>query len=183
MTDREPQSAEPMVTGTATPTSWATTQGRLRELSATYWLATVRPDGRPHVMPVLAVWVEGSLFFCAGEGTRKARNLVRNPRCVVTVEANPLDLGVEGRAAKVRHDDTLRRVAGAYASIYDWHVTVRDGAFNYAAGATVAGPPPYDVYEVTPATALGFGTDGTLTPTRWRFGEQHHQGQAGRLSM
>jgi hypothetical protein len=39
----------------------------------------------------------------------------------------------------VRHEDTLRRVAGAYASIYDWHVRVRDGAFHYAGGATTAG--------------------------------------------
>jgi hypothetical protein len=59
---------------------------------------------------------------------------VWNLRCVVTVEANPLDLVVEGRAAKVRHEDTLRRVADPYASIYDWHVTVRDDAFDYAAG-------------------------------------------------
>jgi hypothetical protein len=36
---------------------------------ATYWLATVRPDGRPHVMPILAVWVNGMLFFAAGQGT------------------------------------------------------------------------------------------------------------------
>jgi hypothetical protein len=46
-------------------------------------------------------------------------------RLVVTVETEPLDLVVETRATKVRHEDTLRRVAGAYASIYDWHVTVR----------------------------------------------------------
>jgi hypothetical protein len=58
---------------------------------------------------------------------------------VVTVETEPLDLVVEGRATKVRHEDTLRRVAGAYASIYDWHVRVRDGAFHYAGGATTAG--------------------------------------------
>jgi hypothetical protein len=176
MSDREPLSAEPMVAGTDTPTPWARTQHRLRESSATYWLATVRPDGLPHAVPVLAVWVDGGLFFCAGGGTRKARNLRRNPRCVVTVEAEPLHLVVEGKATKVRHEDTLRRVASAYASIYDWQVTVRDGAFHYAAGATIAGQPPYDLYEVTPTTAFGFGTDGTLTPTRWRFGEGRHQG-------
>jgi Pyridoxamine 5'-phosphate oxidase len=47
---------------------------------ATYWLATVRPDGRPHVMPILAVWVNGMLFFAAGQGTRKARNRMLNSR-------------------------------------------------------------------------------------------------------
>jgi hypothetical protein len=176
MTHPEPLSAEPMITGTTNPTSWAMTQDLLRESTATYWLATVRPDGLPHAVPVLAVWVDGSLYFCAGESTRKARNLVQNPRCVMTVEANPLDLVVEGRATKVRHEHALRRVAGAYASIYDWRVTVRDDAFHYSAGATAAGPPPYDVYEVIPTTAFGFGTDGTIAPTRWRFGDQLHHG-------
>jgi hypothetical protein len=36
-------------------------------------------------------------------------------------------------------------VADAYASTYGWHVTVRNGAFHDAGGATTAGPPPYDV--------------------------------------
>lgn len=166
MTHPEPLSAEPMVTGTTNPTSWAMTQDLLRESTATYWLATVRADGLPRAVPVLAVWVDGSLFFCAGESTRKARNLVRNPRCVVTVETESLDLVVQGRATKVRHEDTLRRVAGAHASIYDWHLTVRDGAFQYAAGATTIGPPPHDVYEVIPTTASSASAQTGRSPRR-----------------
>jgi nitroimidazol reductase NimA-like FMN-containing flavoprotein (pyridoxamine 5'-phosphate oxidase superfamily) len=169
MADREPLSAEAMVTGAATPTSWATAWGHLEGASATYWLATVRSNGVPHVMPVLAVWVDGRLFLCAGKGTRKAKNLALNARCVVTVEAEPIDLVVEGEAAKVRDAATLRRVADAYASTYDWHVTVRDGGFHDTEGAPTAGPPPYDVYEVMPTVAFGFGTDETFVPTRWRF--------------
>jgi hypothetical protein len=78
---------------------------------------------------------------------------------------------LQGTAVKVRDAATLRRVADAYASIYDWHVTVRDGAFHDTEGAPTAGPPPYDVYEATPTAAFGFGTDETFVPTRWRFGE------------
>lgn len=106
------------------------------------------------------------------ERTRKAKNLARNSHCVITVEEEPLDLVVEGEAAKVRDAATLRRVADAYASTYGWHVTVRDGAFHDAGGAATAGPPPYDVYEVIPTIAFGFGTDETFPPTRWRFGER-----------
>lgn len=51
-----------------------------------------------------------------------------------------------------------------------WHVTVRDGAFHGAEGAPTAGPPPYDVYEVRPATAYAFGTEEPARSTRWRFG-------------
>ena len=71
------------------------------------------------------------------------------------------------RRVKVGDPETLRRVAGAYASIYDWHVAVRDGAFHDTEGALTAGPPPYDVYEVVPATAFAFGTDESFRPTRW----------------
>jgi hypothetical protein len=63
------------------------------------------------------------LYFCAGEGTRKARNLAGNSTCVVAVEEEPLDLVVEGEAVKTRDEATLRRVADAYAAVYDWHVT------------------------------------------------------------
>jgi hypothetical protein len=100
MADLEPASAEAMTGTDATPTPWARAHGLLEESRATYWLATVRPDGRPHVMPVLAVCVEGRLYFCAGEGTRKARNLARDSTCVVAVEEEPLDLVVEGEAVK-----------------------------------------------------------------------------------
>jgi nitroimidazol reductase NimA-like FMN-containing flavoprotein (pyridoxamine 5'-phosphate oxidase superfamily) len=185
MTDHEPLSAEPMVRadpdpwyvpdddvpGATTATTWAKARVSLQKSTATYWLATVRPNGAPHVMPVLAVWVDGRLFFSAGERTRKARNLARDSRCVLTVEEEPVDLVVEGEASIVRDDATLARVADAYASIYSWQVTVRQGALDAAGGAPTAGPPPYDVYEVTPAVAFGLPVGEGLVPTRWRFRE------------
>jgi hypothetical protein len=157
MAERNPVSADPMTAGATTPTPWARARATLAEVPATYWLATVRPDGAPHVR---------------GEHTRKAINLVRDSRCVVTVEHEPLDLVLEGRAVKVRDAPTLRRVADTYARVYGWHVTVCDGASHDTEGAPTAGPPPYDVYEATPTTAFGFGTDETFVPTRWRFGER-----------
>jgi nitroimidazol reductase NimA-like FMN-containing flavoprotein (pyridoxamine 5'-phosphate oxidase superfamily) len=167
MADKEPM-AEPFRADDATVTPWAEVCAHLERAPDTYWLATVRPNGRPHVMPLLAVWVDGRLHFCASATTRKARNLARNSYCVITVENEPIDLVVEGEAAKVSDEAKLQLVADAYASKYEWPVTVRDGAF-YGDGAPTAGPPPYEVYEVTPTTAFGFGTDGTLKPTRWRF--------------
>ena len=157
MSERNPVSADPMTAGAMTPTPWARAGAILEEVSATYWSATVRPDGAPHVRPVLAVWVDGGLSFCVGEHTRKARNLVLDPRCVITVEQEPLDLVLEGRAVKVRDAPTLRRVADAYARVYGWRVTVRDGAFHDTEGAPTAGPPPHDVYEAAPTAAFGFG--------------------------
>jgi hypothetical protein len=94
---------------------------------------------------------------------------VHDPRCVLTVGCAGIDFVVEGTAARVTADDRLRRVAALYASKYDWHVTVRHGVFDGAEGAPTAGPPPYQVYALTPQVVLGFATDGTLASTRWRF--------------
>src|ERR687885_452744 len=59
------------------PWSWA--EQRL-VASRNYWLASGRPDGRPHVMPVWGVWHQRSLWFSSSRGSRKARNLAADPR-------------------------------------------------------------------------------------------------------
>jgi catechol 2,3-dioxygenase-like lactoylglutathione lyase family enzyme/uncharacterized pyridoxamine 5'-phosphate oxidase family protein len=155
----------------ASPTGWAEACRRLEDAEV-YWLSTVRPDGRPHVTPLLSVWLEGALYFCTGPSERKARNLTENPQCILTTGCNALneglDLVVEGRAARVTDDAKLRRVAAAYESKYgsDWRFTVRDGAFHHESGTAL-------VFEVAPSTAFGFGK-GEFSQTRWRFQRQKH---------
>src|SRR5262245_756668 len=61
---------------------WSFVSERLRDAGA-YWLVTVRPDGRPHVMPVWGVFVDDELYLETDPGTRKARNLVANPAVAV----------------------------------------------------------------------------------------------------
>jgi nitroimidazol reductase NimA-like FMN-containing flavoprotein (pyridoxamine 5'-phosphate oxidase superfamily) len=167
MAKNEPVAEQPFDTDFGAPAPWPEARARLAE-AQTYWLATVRPDGRPHVTPLLGVWVDGALHFVANATSRKARNLAHDAHCVITAGNPLLDLVVEGEAAKVSDDATLQRVANVYASKYGWEVTVRNGAFD-ADGAPTAGPPPYEVYEVTPTTIFAFGTDETVGSTRWRF--------------
>ncbi|GAA4685133.1 pyridoxamine 5'-phosphate oxidase family protein [Phytohabitans rumicis] len=153
----------------ATATEWV--RGR-RELAQAevYLLTTVRPDGRPHVTPLIAVWLDGALYFCTGPDERKARNLAENPHCTVitaggTALDDGLDLVVEGDAVQVTDEARLRRIAGTYESKYgnEWRFDVRDGAFlNEASGVAL-------VYEVTPVTAFGFNRAGEYSQTRWRF--------------
>ena len=131
-------------------------------------LATVSADGAPHLVPVLGVLVGGRLFLAAGGGTRKAADLARDARCVLATNADGADVVVEGTVAKVGDEDVLRRVAAAYLETYSWDVEIRDGAFQ-AEGAPTAGPPPYDVYEVRPATAFAFATGGPSASTRYAF--------------
>ncbi|HET7090446.1 MAG TPA: pyridoxamine 5'-phosphate oxidase family protein [Anaerolineae bacterium] len=134
----------------------------------TCWLATVRPDGRPHVMPLGALWVDGAIYFTAGPTTRKAKNLALNPHCVITVATYDFDLVVEGEATKVADEAKLQRIADVYAAS-GWHPTVRDGAFYAEYSAPSAGPPPWEVYEVTLTTVFALGTAEPYGATRWRF--------------
>lgn len=137
--------------------------------AASYWLATTHADGRPHVVPVLAVVTDGALGVAMNPTTRKAKNLARDPRCTVTASAAAVDLVVEGIAERV--DDPLRlgRAATAYDAKYGWRVTVHEGAFTGSEGAPTAGPPPYHLYAVQPLTVFAFPTDGAAAATRWRF--------------
>lgn len=152
----------------AAPIAWAEACRRLREAQL-YWLSTVRPDGRPHVTPLLSVWLDGALFFCTGPAERKAKNLARNPQCILMTGCNTLggglDIVVEGEATTVRDDAELRRIAVAYEVKYgsDWRFTVQDGAFRNQAGGEAL------VYEVAPSTVFGFGKGESFSQTRWRF--------------
>jgi Pyridoxamine 5'-phosphate oxidase len=46
-------------------TSWEETC-RALEGAELFWITTVRADGRPHVTPLVAVWLDGALHFCTG---------------------------------------------------------------------------------------------------------------------
>src|SRR5688572_17729954 len=94
---------------------WSLAQERLEhpEHARTYWLATVRPDGAPHVMPLIGTWLDEAFYFVSSEKARKGRNLAGEPRCVVTGSSTTLpslDLIIEGRAERVTDEATLNRV-------------------------------------------------------------------------
>jgi len=131
----------------------------------THWLATSRADGKPHVVPVGAVWHEGRFYFTSGPGTQKSTNLAHDPRCSITLAARGIDLVVEGEAAIVTDDAKLQEIAKAFS---DWGPTVKDGAFTHEFSAPSAGPPPWYVYEFTPKTIFGLATAEPYGATRWR---------------
>ena len=159
----------------AAPRAWREVRRHL-EAAEVYWISTVRPDGRPHVTPLLSVWVDGGLYFCTGPDERKAKNMQRNPHCVLTTGCNALgeglDVVVEGEASRVTDDARLGRVAGAYLSKYGeaWRYAVRDGAFYHDPGSLRGEDPGAAwVYEVAPAKVFGFGKGEPYSQTRWRF--------------
>ena len=151
----------------ATPTPWAKARQTL-EQAEVYWISTVRPDGRPHVTPMVGAWLEGALYFTTGPSERKAQNLEQNAHCVVTTGCNrmseALDVIVEGDAVVVRDKATLERVVAQYGKKYQapFRFTVRDFAFYGEGGEAL-------VYEVRPTRAFGYGRGNDFTATRFRF--------------
>lgn len=164
--DRDPASTTSLVEG-AEPLDADAVLERLG-LAREFVISTTRPDGRPHAVPILAVWVDGALHFAAGDDTRKARNLDHAPRCVITTSAGGSDLVLEGTVRRIDDPATLDRVAAAFEGVYDWEPEPRDGEL-WAEGAPSAGPPPFGVHRVEPGTAFAFPAGDTHTPTRLRF--------------
>jgi len=157
MTGPEPKSADLIATEPTTVLPWEQVRAVLAD-TRLYWLATVHPTGRPHVRPVLAVWVGGALYSTSSMDSRKGRNLAADPHCTVTARTDNMDVVLEGNATQVTSEAALQQIAEAYRTKYGWPVTVTGGAFDAPYGAPTAGPPPYFPYEITPAIVFAFGT-------------------------
>jgi pyridoxine/pyridoxamine 5'-phosphate oxidase len=132
------------------PWSWA--EGLLAS-ARNYFLATTRPDGRPHVMVIWGLWQEESFRFSTGKTSRKAKNLAENPHCVVTIEGGEEAVIVEGVATAIAPAD-VARFNEAYKTKYDWDVS------------SMSEP----VYVVKPRVVFGqIEKTFTKSATRWTF--------------
>ncbi|HMA33946.1 MAG TPA: pyridoxamine 5'-phosphate oxidase family protein [Chloroflexia bacterium] len=134
------------------PWSWAA--ARL-EAGHNYWVATVRPEGRPHVMAVWGVWLADAFYFSTGARSRKAQNLAENAACVVCTENADEAVIVEGQATILAPGPSRDRVGEVYQAKYQ-----------------TGWPPDSPVYVVRPDRVFGFiEHDGafTGTATRWSF--------------
>ena len=99
---------------------WSWARERLTA-ATTYWIATVRPDGRPHCRPVWGVWREGAVWFSTG--SLAGRNLEHNDAITVHLDDGDAALIVEGRATRVRDRTTLAAMCEVYGPKYDWPCT------------------------------------------------------------
>jgi hypothetical protein len=134
----------------------------------TFFVGTVRPDGRPHSAGVGAIWVDDALHFVSGPGTRRARNLEKNPACTVSTRLRGIDLVLEGEAFRVTDSDTLELVAAAYRG-GGWPATVEGDALTAPFTAPSAGPPPWYLHRLVLHTAFGVASADPHGATRWEF--------------
>jgi len=132
------------------PWKWA--EKTLTE-SREYWICTVRSDGRPHVMIIWGLWFDGAFWFGTGSKTQKARNLARNPNCVVGTHEAAEAVILEGVAEVVTDKDAIRKLEPESLRKY---------------GMSGGGAEP--VYRVRPRRVFGLiEKTFTKTATRWTF--------------
>lgn len=136
------------------PWSWALS--RLRD-SHDYWVATVWPDGRPHLMPVWGCWDDVGLWFSSSHGSRKVRNLAERGTVTVATDDPRNPVVVDGIAEIVTDHDAVERFADALND-------------KYRTGYPMTFFESNAVVLIRPASAFGVADDHfTDSPTRWRF--------------
>ena len=179
--ERAPEDERSLVGDGSETTTWELARDRLAnpEDARTCWLATTRPDGRPHLMPVIAFWIDGAMHIVAGEGTRKGRNLSADGRCVVATSSTTLpsiDIVIEGRAEALTEDGDVRHLAEVLNE-KGWQLEAK-GDKVFGPNAPTAGPPPYSIFRVVPSKVFGlphmygmeqFDPSELPRPTRWDF--------------
>jgi hypothetical protein len=134
---------------------WSHAVERL-ERARYYWLATTRPDGRPHVTPVWGVWVEGALYFDGLPTTRWARNLATNPALSVHLDNGDDVVILEGVVEELSTDPELgSRIVAAWNRKY---------------GRLHPDPTGSGILRLRPRAARAWSNESLEDGTRWSFG-------------
>jgi len=122
------------------------------------------------VTPVGALWFDGAFWFQTGSGTRKARNISRDPRCSVAVSVRDADVVIEGEAKRVTDRDAVARIAQAWAD-QGWPAEPDPTGSGITApfNAPSQGPPPWNVYRMESRSAVVTVATDAGGLTRFRF--------------
>lgn len=145
------------------PVDWEAVVPKLNDRTApapdahnarTTWLTTINEDGSPHVTAVGAMWLDGTYWFQTGDGTRKSRNVARDPRCSIAASVLDADVVVEGDAVLVTDPAEVARAAKAWADD-GWPAEPDPTGAGITApfNAPSQGPPPWHVYRIEPRSA------------------------------
>jgi hypothetical protein len=151
----------------AVAVSWADTLQAI-EAAELFWISTVRADGRPHVTPLVAVWLDDALHFSTGEGEQKLLNLQSHAGVVLTTGCQQWDRGLdvvlEGPAVRVTDPDTLGRLAAAWTAKWDGRWTWDVGTDGFRNGEDTV-----PVFAVRPARVFAHAKGDPFGATTHRF--------------
>ena len=139
-----------------TPPTWDSITASIHG-SRNYWICSVSPDGSPHALPVWGVWFDDHLYFVTKRASKKARNLLINPRVAIHLESGDDVVSFQGVVVEVADPERLAQIAAVYATKYS-------GDEIY--------PEIEAVFELRPRLAFTWlESSYHQTATRWRFEE------------
>lgn len=98
------------------------------------WMATVRPDGRPHLVPIWFVWLDGSFYLCTSKKSVKGRNLQENPQIALSLEDGNKPLIAEGTAT-FHEPPYAPEISNAFHEKYEWDMR-HDSQYNIVVQVT-----------------------------------------------
>ncbi len=141
--------------------TWAEVEQRLIA-ARHYWLATVRPDGTPHVVPRWGVWLDGRFFYDGAPTTRHARNLVANPACSLNLESGTETVIVEGTSVPTRApaDGLGARLSEAFEKYHDLGYSPGPESWVDGGGLSVLTPARAIAWFAFPKDCTRFRFDG-----------------------
>jgi uncharacterized pyridoxamine 5'-phosphate oxidase family protein len=167
MKAKTPKSSRPHIPGYGLPKSkkgllpWKWADHRLKT-SRQYWIATTRPDGRPHVMVIWALWMDGALYFSTGSKSRKAQNLAKNPHCTMCTQNAAEAVIVDGKVEAEKNVNRIREFLKLYEKKYKWDLS------DMADDLLKLKEP---VFLLRPKVAFGMAEKTfSKSATRWIFG-------------
>jgi nitroimidazol reductase NimA-like FMN-containing flavoprotein (pyridoxamine 5'-phosphate oxidase superfamily) len=165
----DPAASRPHIPGYALPGGdvglmpWSWAKQRLED-SHNYWLATVRPDGRPHLMVIWGLWLDAVFYFSTGSRSRKTLNLESNAHCVIGSEQSHEAVVVEGAAEKLHDVAQIATLLQLYERKYDYDMSaMRQDILELRE----------PIFALRPHTVFGLDEKaGMESVTRWRFATQ-----------
>lgn len=118
---------------------------RLRSES-NIWVATVRPDGRPHLTPVWFAWHDAKLYICIDPNSVKAHNLASNPHVALALEDGSQPIIIEGDSRQVAESELPSGAIDEFKRKYAWDIST-DAQYRC-------------VIEATPTKVLNWSAGG-----------------------
>ena len=110
--------------------------------SRNVWIATVRPNGAPHLIPIWFVAHGGQIYICTAPDTVKVRNLRTNPRVSLALEDGSVPVILEGAATVMENTAAPREVIAMFKLKYGWEILLSE--------------PHYVIIEITTTKTLSW---------------------------
>lgn len=116
---------------------WASVRTDLEE-APVYWVASTRPDGRPHVVPRDGIWLDDTWYYGGSPETVHNRNVEKNPSAVVHIGDGMKAIIVEGETHFVKTSLEIAEKLSEVNNVKYAHYGMTSTPETYTQGGTWA---------------------------------------------